>query len=32
MRLSLSNDGSTVTVKEYAYRETPFTPINAGDK
>ena len=32
MRLSLSNDGSSVTVKEYAYRETPNTPINAGDK
>lgn len=32
MRLSFSNDGSSVTVKEYAYRETPFSPINAGDK
>ena len=31
-RLSFSNDGSSVTVKEYAYRETPFSPINAGDK
>lgn len=32
MRLGLTNDGSSVTVKEYAYRETPFEPINAGDK
>ena len=32
MRLGMSNDGTSVTVKEYAFRETPFTPINAGDK
>jgi hypothetical protein len=32
MRLSLSADGTAITVKEYAFRETPNTPINAGDK
>ena len=32
LRLSLSADGTAVTVKEYAFRETPNTPINAGDK